>query len=334
MSFPKILALFTFLLFAAIAFTGWWKSNTIQDKPVIQPGVPVEVIPQQTIRIAEPIKPVVQPIFVKPVKTEDPPEEDRIEELFHTTGKKLPIVETVTYKSQVNWNKGKKAWLSDYASHYHTSRHFIARSRNGKPDYIKQDLAEKDRFNVLRNDIKFQFNLVIDLSRSKMWLFYIDLESGQKEMIKAYPVGIGRTSPEAESGFLTPIGQYLLGDRTGTYKPGNFGIHNGAKVEMIRIFGTRWIPLAKEIGPSTLPARGLGIHGVPWKENEKGELIEDVSSIGKYQSDGCIRLSTQDVEELYAVIITKPCVVEIVHDFYDAEYPVAEAEPAVRAGGV
>ena len=48
---------------------------------------------------------------------------------------------------------------------------------------------------------------------------------------------------------------------------------------------------------------------------------EDLSTIGSYESDGCIRLAQSDIEELYAIIITKPTVVEIVTDFHDAEIP-------------
>ncbi len=322
MTIPKVLACLTFILFAAIAFAAWWKSDRQLEAPVASQPREQEIVLEQTIRVVEPK--VLEPQVVKPIekpkpKEADPLEVDRVEELFNITGKKLPIVETIVYKSHVPWNKGKLAWLSDYASHYHTSRHFIARSRNGKPDYLKQDLAEGDKFNVLKPDIKLQFNAIIDLNRSKMWLYYNDLDNGSKELIKTYLVGLGRSA-------LTPSGQYLLGDRIATYKPGQFGTHNGAKVELIRIFGTRWIPFSKELGPNPGSPRGLGMHGVPWKENEKGELVEDTSSLGKFQSDGCIRLSTNDMEELYSIVITKPCVVEIVNDFSAATFPVAERE--------
>ena len=88
------------------------------------------------------------------------PEADRIEELFNKQDPRLPIVETIIYKSRVPWQKGRPAWLSDYASHYETSRHFIARSLNGSPDYLKQDLAEGNRFNVLRLDKEINFYLL------------------------------------------------------------------------------------------------------------------------------------------------------------------------------
>ena len=114
------------------------------------------------------------------------PEADRIEELFNKDGPKLPIVETITYKSRVPWQKGRPAWLSDYAGHYETSRHFIARSLNGKPDYFKQEVAEGARFNVLRKDKNIEFALIVDTSRCKMWFYYVDLDQKQKVLLKTY----------------------------------------------------------------------------------------------------------------------------------------------------
>ncbi len=94
---------------------------------------------------------------------------------------------------------------------------------------------------------------------------------------------------------------------------------------MIRIFGSRWIPFDKEVSDCTAPAKGLGLHGVPWVFNPKNSQLEqDVSSIGKHESDGCIRLSTQDVEELFSIIITKKTTVELVNDFFDAKLPGVE----------
>ena len=71
-------------------------------------------------------------------------------------------------------------------------------------------------------------------------------------------------------------------------------------------------------------ARGFGIHGVPWIENGQNELIPDESSLGKFESDGCIRLANADMEELFAIIITKPTTVEIVKDFHLAKLPGVE----------
>ena len=252
------------------------------------------------------------------------PKADRIGELFNKGEPKLPIVETITYRSRVPWQKGRPAWLSDYATHYSTSRHFIARSLNGKPDYFKQNVAEGDRFNVLRPEKHIQFHLVIDTTLCKLWLYAFDLDTQERYLLKDYNVGLGRPEPSMLSGSLTPLGKYELGSRIAIYKPKMMGVHTGQKVEMIRVFGTRWIPFDKEISDTTAPAKGFGLHGVPWKQNEKGELVEDTTSLGKYQSDGCVRLATKDIEEIFAVIITKPAFVELVRNFEDAKLPGKE----------
>lgn len=255
---------------------------------------------------------------------EDLPEANRIEEFFNKGDPKLPIVETITYKSRVPWQKGRPAWLSDYASYYSTSRHFIARSLNGKPDYFKQDVAEGDRFNVLRKDKNINFYLLIDTSRCKMWFYYLDMDTNDRVLVKTYLVGLGRADSSKASGLLTPMGKYSLGDKIAIYKPKMMGPYNGQKIEMIRVFGTRWIPFDKEVGQTTAPAKGFGLHGLPWTANEKGEPAQDKSSLGKYESDGCIRLATDDIEELFAIIITKPTTIELVKDFHDANMPGVE----------
>src|SRR5206468_2034818 len=116
-------------------------------------------------------------------------------------------------------------------------------------------------------------------------------------------------------------GKYTIGSKIAIYKPKTMGFYNGEKVEMVKVFGTRWIPFEKETQDSKALAKGLGIHSVSWIENEKGELVPDEDSIGKYASDGSIRLGTSDMEELFAIIITKPTTVELVKDFNDALLP-------------
>lgn len=354
MTFPKLIALIASLLFGLIAVAALFKGDKDQPVPAGQPAV-VEIPLNKEKQVAatppvppKPVKPVAKPSAPKPVvksnavatiapptplpqaaatkKSDDFPEENRIEELFSTRGTKLPIVETVTYSSRADWQKGRPAWLSDYARHYQTSRHFIARSLNGSNDYFKQEVREGDRFNVLRNDKHIQFYLVVDLSRSKMLFYYDDLDAKQRTLLKTYPVGIGRVDSSKESGYLTPKGIYTAGNKIAIYKPKMIGFYNGEQVEMITIFGTRWIPFEKEVRGCTAPAKGLGIHGVPWHPNSNGELVQDASSLGKYESDGCIRLATDDMEELFAIVITKPTVIEIVRDFSEARYPVGSKE--------
>lgn len=331
MSFPKILALTALLLFGAIGtialFKGSKKTTPNTKAPL---SAPLEIELDNEIQIITPnlvkknqpplenekLSPPTPETLNASQKSDDHtlPNANRIEEFFNKGEPKLPIVETITYKSRVSWQKGRPAWLSDYANHYQTSRHFIARSLNGKPDYFKQDLAEGDRFNVLRKDKNIRFYLLIDLSRSKMWFYYDDLDTNDRILLKTYQVGLGRIDSSKPSGMLTPVGKYTLGDRIAIYKPKMMGNHQGKKTEMIRVFGTRWIPFSKEISGCSAPAKGFGIHGLPW--NDSGE---DRSSLGKYESDGCIRLASEDMEELFAIVITKPTIIELAKDFYDVE---------------
>lgn len=341
MSLPKMFAITAFILFFAIGVAAILKKNGKSEKAVqlaIQdvPLGPIEVELEQNVRIMQASQPewrrqasagaVGIAVEGKPVElSQGPlPAADRVAELFNKKEPKFPIVDTVTYRSRVSWLKGRPAWLSDYASYYSTSRHFIARSLNGKPDYFKQDVAEGDRFNVLRKEKSIQFYLLVDIARHRLWLYYLDLDTNQRVLVKDYPVGLGRVDSSKESGLLTPLGKYTLGNRIAIFKPKMMGQHNGQRVEMMRVFGTRWIPFDSEVSGTTAPAKGLGIHGVPWKANEKGELVEDLTSLGKYMSDGCIRLATADIEEIFAIIITKPAVIELVQDYFEAKLPGIE----------
>lgn len=321
MNLPKLLGLVSLLLFGMIGMVALFKRES--KDPVISPPIqiPLEIELDQEIQVIMPaVTPNVAVLSEKgqTVAVVDLPENNRIEEFFNKNGVKLPIVETITYKSHVPWQKGRPAWLSDYASHYNTSRHFIARSLNGKPDYLKQELAEGDKFNVLRNNKNFEFYLVVDTSRCRMWFYYLDLDNKQKVLLKTYQVGLGRLDSSKTSGLLTPLGKYTLGSRVATFKPKVMANHQGKKVEMITVFGTRWIPFEKEIANCTSPAKGIGLHGTPWVHGPQGTLTDSQDGIGKYESDGCIRLAMPDIEELFAIIISRPTTIEIVRDFSES----------------
>lgn len=328
MSFPKLFIFFAVLLFSVIGIVAFLKGGKESNRDKI--SMPMEVELEKEVRIAAADKPLQK----DPSSESNPtaaiprtlPEADRIAELFSVSGTKLPIVTTINYKSRVAWLKGRPAWLSDYAAHYATSRHFIARSLNGKPDYFKQDVAEGDRFNVLNPEKNINFYLLLDTSRSRLWFYYLDNNSNERVLLKTYQVNLGRLDSSKSSGMLTPLGKYTLGNKVAIYKPKTSGFHHGQKTEMIRVFGTRWIPFDKEIGKSTAPAEGFGLHGVPWIPNSTGELIEQSDSLGKYTTDGGIALLTPDMEELYAIIITRPTTIELVKDFYEADLPGVEKE--------
>lgn len=335
MTLPRFLVIFSIVLFGIIGIVALFKNHPPEVAGPIVPTIPLEVelSEEAPIIVPAPVKMDLKPLASAAVQSQNPQpassnpvseqldtqDVDRIAEFFQIGGH-LPIVETITYKSRVPWQKGRPAWLSDYALHYQTSRHFIARSLNGKADYLTQEIKEGDRFNVLRKDKPFQFHLVVDTSRCKLWFYYIDLDTRQEVLLKTYQVGLGRLDASRTSGLLTPLGKYTLGSRIATYKPKLMGTYQGKKTEMVTVFGTRWIPFDKEIGPCTQPAKGFGVHGTPWKAQANGVLADTKQGIGKYESDGCIRLATEDMEELFAIIVTKPTTIEIVRNFTEATF--------------
>ena len=93
---------------------------------------------------------------------------------------------------------------------------------------------------------------------------------------------------------------------------------------MVSVFGTRWLPFDQEIEGCTKPAKGYGLQGAPWVEDEAHQWTEDKSKIGKCDSDGCIRLLAEDIEEIFSIVITKPTTIELVKDFRDAKLPGIE----------
>ncbi|MCH9634606.1 MAG: hypothetical protein S4CHLAM7_13590 [Chlamydiae bacterium] len=334
MSVQKFFLTVTLGLFAFIGILGWVKKG--KDKahlPATQNAVQEVAFNEKNNPIPLDAEILHAPIVAKndkPQKTALPtdvdlPTANYIESFFDPAALKLPIVETIQYSSRVPWLKGKPAWVSDYASHYKTSKHFIARSLNSKPDYLSQNVKHGDRFNVLRMDKDFYFYLLVDVSRCKMWFYYVDNDTEERVLVKTYHVGLGRPDEMKGSGNLTPIGKYTLGEKIAVYRPGIMGFHNNQSVEMVRIFGSRWIPFEKEIEGCTAPAKGLGLHGNPLQyDNQTGKWKEDCSGVGQYTSDGCLRLSQSDMEELFSIIVSRPAVVELVKDFHNAELPGKE----------
>lgn len=297
----KIFIIGLILLFGAIGIVGWLKNR---------PAPKLE--PVQEISLGTSQAPI--PIQTAPIQSEKEPEIDRIPQLFALDSSELPIVETISFTSRVPWLKDRPAWIADYASHYETSRHFIARSLNKKPDYFTQKVHPGDRFNVFKSNKDIKFHLIVDLSKARMWFYYLD--GKEKVLLKTYRVGLGKRDIHRPSGCLTPIGKYLLGEKIAIYKPGVTGFFQDEKVEMIRVFGTRWLPFEKEVEGCSEPAKGFGIHGLPWVSGSDGQLIEDKSKLGAFDSDGCIRMNSEDIEEIFAIVITKPTTVEIVKEYH------------------
>jgi len=336
----KLLLWSAVILFAVIGIAVLVKKGNIDESQVVVATHSTQIAPLEIEFAAEPevIKEPPQASSKSPKNVEEPitsswplgsegtPTADRIEDLFTPSDDPFPYVNTVRYRSRVDWLKGRQAWIADYATHYKTSSHFIARSLHGKGNYTKQDVANGNRFTVLNPDKNIEFYLLVDLSRCKLWFYLYDRDSHKRILLKDYVVGLGKPSPLKASGLLTPRGKYLLGDRIVAYRPNTKGYHNGEKVEMIRIFGTRWIPFEKEIAGTTSPAKGFGLHGLPWNEDPATtSLSEDRSTLGQYKSDGCVRMASEDIEEIYAIIVTKPSYIELVNDFHEAKLPGEEA---------
>jgi hypothetical protein len=148
----------TVFLFGVIGLAGWLK-----EKPQ-STEIALEVV--EEIALGTSKDPL--PIQVKAAALSAIPEVDRIDQLF-SLDSPLSIIETVSFTSRVPWLKDRPAWIADYASHYQTSRHFIARSLNKKDDYFTQKVHPGDRFNVFKPGKDIQFHLLVDLSKSVMW---------------------------------------------------------------------------------------------------------------------------------------------------------------------
>ncbi len=295
----KYFLIIAVLMFGAIGIAGWMKKEPREARSV-------EVV--QEIALGTSAAPIPIPTPAK--GADEVPEVDRIYQLFALDSNELPIVETVSFTSRVPWLKDRPAWIADYATHFQTSRHFIARSLNKKVDYFNQKVHPGDRFNVFKKDKDIKFNLVVDLSKCRMWFYYLD--GNEKVLLKTYKVGVGKPNASSPSGCLTPTGTFKLGEKIAIYKPGVLGFFQDDRVEMIRVFGTRWLPMER-VGAESM--KGLGIHGLPWMEGSDGQLIEDRSKIGKLDSDGCIRMASEDIEEIFAIVITKPTTVDIVKEY-------------------
>lgn len=334
MSLPRLLIVMAIALFGGIALASWLKQKP--SSPAT-PQAPVEVLLESPSAMSslpsaetkeKPTEVSASRLPPNPRSAEGLPDADLIQRLFDPNSAQLPFVETVTYSSRVPWLTDRPAWLADYAAHYATSRHFIARSLNRKADYFTQNVSNGNRFNVLRYGREISFYLLVDLSRCKMWFYCVDHDTHLRYLLKRYDVGLGRLEPTHASGSLTPLGKYALGDKVAIYRPSVTGLYQGQKIEMIRVFGTRWIPFERALDHGTEPAKGLGLHGAPWQDDPATQGCKEVtSSIGHYESDGCIRLATPDMEELFAIIITKPTTIEIVRDFADAQLPGKEVFP-------
>ena len=139
MALPRTLLISTVVLFGLIGVVALIKKRSASREAVEET---VQNVSLETGRVNDPIS---NALTESARNQSDPgseiPEVDRIWQLFALDSSKLPIVETISYTSRVPWLKDRPAWIADYATHYATSRHFIARSLNRKPDYFTQKVS-------------------------------------------------------------------------------------------------------------------------------------------------------------------------------------------------
>lgn len=337
MSLPKIFLTVSISLFALIGVLSLVKRANVPTKKEQGASVSRQEVDLSLLgRQPEPVRATPPPRNNPPpppasveehaVVIEHEAEPEGLSSLFAKNAN-CPIAETVIYKSHVPWKHHKLAWLIDYAQHYRTPLDFIYRSLNGNGDFSPKNVSEGTPIRVLKKDLPFRFHLVISLSSCRLRLYYVIPKDRRVVFLKSYQIGLGRKDPSHPSGYLTPTGVYQLGSRVGVFRPRMTGMYRGNKVEMIRVFGTHWIPFEKEIRDCSEPAKGLGIHGVPMNRDERtGALVENISSLGHYESDGCIRLASKDVHELFAVISTRETLVEIVPTFQQSALMRGEIE--------
>ncbi len=115
-----------------------------------------------------------------------------------------------------------------------------------------------------------KFSIVVDKSQNLLMLY------SDGELVKTYKVSTGKDdkTPEGEFKIVTKL-------KNPTF------FHNGKAIppgDPDNILGTRWLGLDYGNG-------SYGIHGTTHPE-----------SIGTYETNGCIRMKNEDVEELFALV--------------------------------
>jgi lipoprotein-anchoring transpeptidase ErfK/SrfK len=173
-------------------------------------------------------------------------------------------------EKKVAYNVQPNDGLRKIAMDHNVSSEAVQRSNNMKLTDTNVQLGKT--YNIYVGD----WQIVISKSRKKLYLF-----DGGK-IFKVYKIGIGKED-------RTPTGVFKTGGKRKNpdwYSPTGI-IPYGEKGNVL---GTRWIRLIPD-GKTSRPVSGLGIHGT-WAPE----------SIGKAESNGCVRLLNEDVEELFAII--------------------------------
>jgi lipoprotein-anchoring transpeptidase ErfK/SrfK/predicted negative regulator of RcsB-dependent stress response len=143
------------------------------------------------------------------------------------------------------------------------------------------------------------FRIVIDRATNR--LFVVDSQG----IFKAYRVGLGAPGSE------TVLGSYRIGDKIKDptwHKPGEGPIPPGDPRNEL---ATRWMQMVPE--EEGLP-KDLGIHGTLSPE-----------TIGYYSSNGCARMLTPEVEELFDIVVRATPVLVVEGVRRDTMLPAAIA---------
>lgn len=148
----------------------------------------------------------------------------------------------------------------------------IAKKHNTTVELIKQS-NHLDR-DTIRSGRKLKiskvvYSIVVDVSNNALKLF------SDKELLKTYPIATGRP------GHSTPIGSFTIVNKLKNptwYKAGAVV----APDSPANILGTRWLGFS---------LAGYGIHGTTLPE-----------TIGTAASEGCVRMYSKDVEELFVIV--------------------------------
>jgi len=147
----------------------------------------------------------------------------------------------------------------------------IAREHKTTVELIRREnsIAEDKIFPGMKIKVwNAPFTVFVDKSQNTLLL-----KSGE-EIVKSYTVATGTNNG-------TPVGKFRIIEKivNPTWYKNNKAIPAGSPEN---ILGTRWMGWDKE---------GYGIHGTT-----------DPASLGKQATAGCVRMSNQDVEELYTIV--------------------------------
>jgi len=155
--------------------------------------------------------------------------------------------------------------LSVIAKRYNSTEAFIKKINGMRSNRI---IAGKSLLVPVRD-----MSIVVSKSNYELIVYY------GKYYLKRYPVGLGKEGK-------TPVGKFVIDVKRikPTWYPGDGRVVPYGDPE--HPLGTRWLGFQKK--PTI---QGYGIHGT-----------RDVTSIGKQSSNGCVRMSNWDVEELYDIL--------------------------------